>query len=192
MKSRGSKVKEKGPNYIKLTPIYTLSILGYWNLDGLLIWWRNEVSWNFKFQFQPKCISQGNAQLTKWAELCALHSVSCWLGSIRGELSSLCELSASVLVPNCARLVLPRTVSCALHSFPGRVKMCCMCPWIALSSLCELSFGASKEGSLVRNLEEACAGAFPWFSCDALLPCFLMVVSSNLEECIWPFFAYFP
>ena len=32
------KVSPKDPNYIKLTPIYTLSILGFWDLDGLLIW----------------------------------------------------------------------------------------------------------------------------------------------------------
>ena len=33
------KVKRfKGPNYIKLASIYTLSILGFWDLDGLLIW----------------------------------------------------------------------------------------------------------------------------------------------------------
>ena len=32
------KSKVKGPNYIKLSPIYTLSILGSWDLDGLLIW----------------------------------------------------------------------------------------------------------------------------------------------------------
>ena len=32
------KVSEKGPNYIKLASIYTLSILGFWDLDGLLIW----------------------------------------------------------------------------------------------------------------------------------------------------------
>ena len=32
------KSKGKGANYIKLSPIYTLSILGFWNLDGLLIW----------------------------------------------------------------------------------------------------------------------------------------------------------
>ena len=43
-KSKGSKEnskfksKGKGPNYIKLAPIYTLSILGFWDLDGLLIW----------------------------------------------------------------------------------------------------------------------------------------------------------
>ena len=32
------KVNQKGPNYIKLASIYTLSILGFWDLDGLLIW----------------------------------------------------------------------------------------------------------------------------------------------------------
>ena len=44
-KSKGSKENskfksktKKGPNYIKLAPIYTLSILGFWDLDGLLIW----------------------------------------------------------------------------------------------------------------------------------------------------------
>ncbi|QHO19888.1 uncharacterized protein DS421_11g333010 [Arachis hypogaea] len=40
---------------------------------------------------------------------------------------------------------------------------------VALSSLCELSFGVSKEGSLVRNPWEACAT--PFLGCLAsLLP----------------------
>ena len=37
-KVQKSKSKKGRPNYIKLSPIYTLSILGFWNLDGLLIW----------------------------------------------------------------------------------------------------------------------------------------------------------
>ena len=93
--TRNSKLQEsakfksqvKSPNYIKLAPIYTLSILGSWDLDELLIWWRNDLNWIFNLNFWPKMLLQ-EAALPLWR---AGQKIGAWW-CVRG--ASWCGLGA--------------------------------------------------------------------------------------------------
>ena len=82
-------MKSRAPNYIKLIPIYTLSILGFWNLGGLLIWWRNELNWIFNPIPSPNYTSRGKLswKIQLSFQACSIRvkcGVQAFLGALHG------------------------------------------------------------------------------------------------------------